>query len=395
LASQAIDHGQTKTNPFDIRVLIVEDEAIIAQDVASMLENLGYSVAGVAASGEAALVYAETQAVDIVLMDIQIKGKRDGIDTAGELKELYRLPVVYMTAHTDDDTLARARATEPFGYIAKPLTPGDIKVALAIALQRHRLHWQAEERKVSLQAAVENLEKSSRELARSNNSLALLAKALSHDLQEPLHAISISSNLLALEKDIAATEKGREYLRAIKDGCLRLDTLMSALLDYFSASSLERKGVQPIQATGPLRAAMHNLSADIESSGARIDAPHLPAVLVHPSALMLIFQNLLANSIKFAGDRAPHIQVSAEREGDFWRFTVKDNGIGFDPAQSEAIFDLFARAHGRPYSGTGLGLAMCRRLVDEHGGRIWAESGTGEGAQFHFTIPAWFTRNIT
>jgi signal transduction histidine kinase len=378
----------------DVRVLIVEDEAIIAHDVASMLEGLGYSIAGIAASAPAALAFAGNHPVDIVLMDIRIRGEMDGIRLAGELKQRYGLPVVYMTAHTDDVTLARARETEPFGYITKPMTSADIKVALCIALRRHRLQWQSQERESSLRTAVEHaaarMDEAQHELSRSRHTLALLTNAISTDLKQPLQAISISASMLALENHIASTEKGRQYLDAIRSDCRHLDSLMTALLDYFTASSLERKGAQPVQASEPLRLALAHLRPAIDLSRARITTDDLPQVLVHPMALMLIFENLLANSIKFAGDRAPLIFISAAREGDFCRFTVEDSGVGFDPSRAHEIFQLFKRAHGPQYAGTGLGLALCHRLVSEHGGKIWAESQSGQGAKFHFTLPAWF-----
>lgn len=391
LVSDLPDFSECDEQPLDVRVLIVEDESIIAHDVAYMLEGLGYSVAGIASSAAAALAFAEKEPVDIVLMDIRIKGEMDGIDLAGELRQLYGLPVVYMTAHTDDLTLARARETEPFGYITKPMTSAHIKVALCLALRRHRIHWQSEEREASLQTAVEQLERAQHDLSRSNSTLAVLTQAVSSVLKEQVHAIGASASMLALAEPISATLEGRAYLAAVREGCQRLDSQIMALLDYFSASLLERKGAQPIQAGDPLRLAQVNLQSIIDSSQARIEAEDLPAVLVHPTALLLIFQNLLANSIRFSGERAPRVFISAEREGNFWQFTVKDNGIGFDQSQSLKIFELFQCAHGNEYTGTGLGLAMCQRLVTEHGGRIWAESKLGEGAEFHFTIPAWFT----
>jgi len=364
----------TNISGSDVRVLIVEDEAIIAHDAAFMLEGLGYSISGIAASASAALAFADAEPVDIVLMDIRIQGEMDGIDLAAELKQLYRLPVVYMTAHTDDVTLARARDTEPFGYITKPMTLADIKVALSIALRRHRIQWRAEERESSLKTALDQLEQTQHDLARSNSTLALLTNALSKHLQEPIQAISAAENL-----------------DAARQGSRRADSLIQALLDYASASLLARNGAQPVHAAELLRRALANLKPAIDSSQARIESGNLPAVLVHPTALLLIFQNLLANAIKFSGRSAPRVFISAERDGGFWQFSVKDNGIGFDPSQSLNIFDLFQRAHGDEYPGTGLGLALCQRLVLEHGGRIWAESKSGEGAEFHFTIPAWFT----
>jgi signal transduction histidine kinase len=391
LISEMTDFPETDGALLDVRVLIVEDEAIIAHDVALMVEELGYSVAGIASSAKTAVAFAEKDLVDIVLMDIRIKGDVDGINLAAQLRQTYRLPVVYMTAHTDDVTLERARATEPFGYIAKPLTSADIKVALSIALQRHRIQWKAEERESSLRAAIENLEQSQHHLTRSTKMLSVLTEAIAGDFRDPVHAVRVSAEALAAQNRTNGCEDGSQHLLAISDGCRHIDLLIESLMEYFRASSVERKGAQPIQASGPLRTAMEKLSSVIESSHAVIDIGEMPSVLVHPVALTLIFQNLLANSIKFCGDRSPLIFISAQQAGDFWQFTVKDHGVGFDALQAERIFQLFQRAHGRDYAGTGLGLAICERLVTEHGGKIWAESQQNEGAQFHFTVPSWLT----
>lgn len=225
-------------------------------------------------------------------------------------------------------------------------------------------------------------------LERSNEKLMMLSHSLAHDLNGPLHAISLYSYLLSQEHPESLNENARNYLQEIEAACSRTAALMSSLMEFYSAAALDRRSAEWIDSKGPYQEALLNLRVAIQSSQARIEASNLPRVYIHPTALMLIFQNLLSNAIKYAGSRLPRIQISVSRDGEFWRFTVADEGLGFDPEHAERIFDLFKRANGSNRPGSGVGLAICRRLVGENGGKIWAESTPGSGARFHFTLPA-------
>lgn len=320
---------------------------------------------GQAPSAEHALKIVEKQVPDLVLMDIRIQGALSGIQLAKALKARHQLAVVYLTAHSDDATLTEAKTSDPVGYVRKPFTSEDLKVAVEIALRSHRVLT---------------------ELTKSNDRLTALARSVAHDLREPLRAVRCYSTLLAdAVEDFADSE--REFLRYITEGCARMDAMLSALLEYYCASEVHARA-SAVDASEVLQGALANVDLSRRSSGALIEVSALPTVQIHPTALLQIFQNLLSNAIKYASDeRTPVISVSATTDDELCKFTVADNGVGFHPSQAGRIFSLFTQAHGRKRSGTGIGLATCRTLVEQYGGTIWAESTVDEGSQFHFTLP--------
>ena len=225
-------------------------------------------------------------------------------------------------------------------------------------------------------------------LSRCNERLSQLSYSLSHDLQEPLRTIKIASELLRRKHNDSLDESGRQYLGFIQDGCSRMGGLLTSLLEYYRAGSLENLTAALIDAEGPLQEALANLQAAITTSGARIERTSLPEIYFHPIALMQVFQNLIGNAIKYRGEQTPVVQISASRNAAFWTIEIRDNGSGFDSAQSERIFDLFTRAHGRDLAGSGVGLATCRKLVEHYGGSIWAESEPNQGSIFRFSARA-------
>ncbi len=225
------------------------------------------------------------------------------------------------------------------------------------------------------------------DLARSNRDLEQFAYAASHDLQEPLRAVAGFVALLQQRYGGQLDEKADGYIRSAVDGAVRMQTLIDGLLSY-SRVGTSRRAAAPADARKSLDHALANLQASIEESGANIVVEAMPVIQADTVQLAQLFQNLIANAIKFRGDKPPEIAVGAQREGDAWRFWVRDNGIGIDPQYTERIFMIFQRLHTRrAYVGTGIGLAICKRIVERHGGRIWVESQLGAGSTFYFTLP--------
>jgi light-regulated signal transduction histidine kinase (bacteriophytochrome) len=178
----------------------------------------------------------------------------------------------------------------------------------------------------------------------------------------------------------------REFMDFIVDGAARMKQLIEDLLEY-SRVGTRGRGFEEVEASAALAKALANLRAARESSGAHITHDALPLVYADPSQLTQLFQNLIGNSIKFRGETAPRIHVSAETRAEVWVFTVRDNGIGMDPQYSDRIFMMFQRLHNKvEYPGTGIGLAICKKIVDRHGGRIWVDSRPGAGSTFGFTL---------
>ncbi|MBK8782666.1 MAG: PAS domain S-box protein [Anaerolineales bacterium] len=235
--------------------------------------------------------------------------------------------------------------------------------------------------------AEEQLLKTLEELKRSNNELEQFAYVASHDLQEPLRAVAGMVQLLQKRYQGKLDDRADEYITLAMDGANRMQTLIKDLLEY---SRVDRRGnpIQPIDANMALKSALRNLEASIQQSGAIVTTRLLPTVDADATQLAQLFQNLIGNAIKFRSERPPQIYVEVKDLGNVWQFSVRDNGIGIEPQYFERIFLVFQRLHTRrEYPGTGIGLSICKKIVDRHGGRIWIESEPGQGTTFFFTIP--------
>ena len=235
-------------------------------------------------------------------------------------------------------------------------------------------------------AAQDVIEQSARALARSNADLEQFAYIASHDLQEPLRMVVGYVQLL--EKRLAGTldANTREFMGYAVDGALRMQTLIDDILSY-SRVSTRAEPLAPVDSGAALTKALEHLAMRIAETGAKVDAQPLPVVMADQAQLVQLFQNLIANAIKFCKDRAPRVRVEAVRAGRRWRFTVTDNGIGIAPEYRGQLFVIFKRLHTRrEYPGTGIGLAICKRIVERHGGEIGIDSAPEGGAVFWFTL---------
>jgi signal transduction histidine kinase len=233
----------------------------------------------------------------------------------------------------------------------------------------------------------EELEQKSQDLARSNVDLQQFAYAASHDLQAPLRGVEGFVNLFARRYRGKLDEKADEFIEFIIDGVKRMQILIKDLLAY---SQVGTQGIQlkPMDSELAVAQAVANLKSAIEEKKAVVTYDTLPTVIADSSHLSRLFQNLIGNAVKFSGEELPKVHISAERKGNQWLFSVHDNGIGIDPNNQDRIFIIFQRLHtSEEYEGTGIGLAICKRIVERHGGNIWVESAPGKGSTFYFTIP--------
>ena len=238
------------------------------------------------------------------------------------------------------------------------------------------------------QRALEERGRHARELERSNSELEQFAFVASHDLQEPLRMVRGYTQLLAKRYKGKLDANADEFIAYVVDGVARMQDLINGLLLY-SRVSTQATHFEPNDCSALFDQALSNLQSAIQESGAVVTRDSLPIVMGDSLQLAQLFQNLLGNAIKFHDGGPPHVHVSAEPGEEEWLFAVRDNGIGIDPQYAERIFGIFQRLHGRnEYPGTGIGLAICKKIVDRHGGRIWVESEPGKGATFYFTVPA-------
>jgi signal transduction histidine kinase len=234
--------------------------------------------------------------------------------------------------------------------------------------------------------------KAQSDLARSNRELEQFAYVASHDLQEPLRMVAAYTQLLAERYHGKLDANADKYIHYIVDGALRMQMLIQDLLTF---SRVGRGGIerQPVQVGDVLKIAIRNLGAAIEESSAHITVDPLPNVIADRPMLVQLFQNLIANAIKFRGPSPPAIRVAAEKKANEWVLSVADNGIGIAPEYFEIIFVVFKRLHTHDeYPGSGIGLSICKKIVEQHGGCIWVESQPGQGATFKFTLPEPTTR---
>lgn len=232
------------------------------------------------------------------------------------------------------------------------------------------------------------VEAAHQELVRSNNELEQFAYIASHDLQEPLRMVASFAQLLERRYESLLDDKGRRYIGFIVDGARRMQTLISELL-ALSRVSTRGSAPEPTSCGAVLKEVLARIETAITESGAVITHDELPVVLADATQVAQVFQNLLTNAIKFRTSEAPRVHIGSHREGNAWTLSVRDNGIGIDPRHREAIFGIFRRLHARnEYPGTGMGLAIAKKIVQRHGGQIWVESAEGQGATFFFTLPS-------
>jgi PAS domain S-box-containing protein len=235
--------------------------------------------------------------------------------------------------------------------------------------------------------AEEKLNSLMNDLSRSNVELEHFAYVASHDLQEPLRMVTSYLQLLERRTRGKLDGEALEFIQYAVEGSSRMKMLITDLLVYSRVNSRGQELVRT-NCEDVFVQALHNLKVSADESGARITHDPLPYVLADETQLEQLFQNLVGNAIKFKGDKSPQIHVGVEPKEGMWLFSVKDNGIGIEPQYFERIFILFQRLHGRDeYAGTGIGLAVCQRIVERHGGRIWVESTPGQGSTFFFTLP--------
>jgi light-regulated signal transduction histidine kinase (bacteriophytochrome) len=233
----------------------------------------------------------------------------------------------------------------------------------------------------------EILAQQTRELARSNAELEQFAYVASHDLQEPLRTVASYTQLLDRRYGDRLEPEARTYIAFARQGAMRMQSLIEALLTYSRVGTRPRE-IGPTDAGAAVDAALADLKRSIDEAGAEIRRGPLPIIQADSAQLAELFQNLIGNAIKFRLEDPPRVEIAARRAGSEWIFSVADNGIGIDPAYFDRIFQVFQRLHGlEAYPGTGIGLAVSKRIVDRLGGRIWVESAPGKGSTFYFSVP--------
>ena len=284
------------------------------------------------------------------------------------------IPSLFHTIQRAAETLRRARDDLEVQVRQRTEELRELNANLSVELDERR-------------RAEQMLARYAEELERSNAELEQFAYVASHDLQEPLRMVASFTQLLGRRYRGKLDQDADEFISFAVDGANRMQHLINDLLAY-SRVGTRGKPFVPTDCNAVFKQARDNLAKALEETSTVIYQNPLPVVLGDEVQLLQVFQNLIANAIKFRGPESPQIQVTADRQGPDWVFAIRDNGIGIAPEHQERIFSIFQRLHQRSeYPGTGIGLAICKKVVERHGGRIWVESQPGKGSTFYFSIP--------
>lgn len=356
-----------------LRVLLVEDDS-------SDIELILHAVVGGGLSFEHDAVQTAEEFTaqirknryDAILADYRLPGW-NGMETVAILRrESLDIPVVLVSG-----ALGELKAVECIKQGAADYVLKDQLTRLPQSVRRV-----LEEKRLR-----DENRRTQEELARSNRDLEQFAYVASHDLQEPLRMVATYTQLLAEKYQGKLDENADKYIRYAVDGALRMQALVKDLL-AFSRVGRQGRSPRPTNCEAMVRCAMANLQSSIQETGARVIFESLPSVVADGSELIQLFQNLIGNAIKFRSSRAPEIRITAQKKKTEWAFSVADNGIGIAVEHAEEVFVIFKRLHtSAEYPGNGIGLSICKKIVEQNGGRIWVESTPGEGSTFHFTWP--------
>jgi len=354
------------------KILVVEDETVIAMELELQLENMGYDVVGRAGSGAGAIEKATELRPDLILMDIVMPGEMDGIDASKRIKSTQNIPIIFLTAYADEKYIKRAREVGPFGYLVKPYEDRELRAAIEVALYKKGME--------------DEITRKNAELQRLSNDLNDYVHFVSHDMKAPLRHIKALSIFINEDYGNKLDEKAREYIGKISTTCDDAGTMINELLKLAKMTDTEivREVVEVNDVVGDVET---ELEFFLKEQNGRVEVvDDLPTISAHEAWLKNLFVNLITNGIKYNDNEEKVVQIGFDDERRKQAFYVADNGMGIEDKYKDEIFKPFKRLQAGK-EGTGLGLTICRKVVEAHGGQIWVESELGKGSTFFFTIP--------
>jgi len=374
------------------RILLADDNADMRSYVRRLLGQ-HYQVEAVG-NGADALAAILRNPPDLILADVMMP-RLDGFGLVRELRanaSVRTIPVILLSARAGEDARVEGLQSGADDYLVKPFTARELlaRVDTRLAMSRLRREGEARERglRAEAEAAREEVQKANDALKAANADLEQFAYSATHDLREPLRAVRACCELLQRRLAGKLGDDADRLIHFTVEGAIRMDSLLEDLLAYIHASSEEP--AEAVSFDAALDAALLNLRSTIEETGAIVTRGALPAFKKMPVVhAQQILQNLIGNALKYRGADPPRVHVAARRQDQTWIFSVQDNGIGIAPEYREYVFGLFKRLGStREHAGTGIGLAICKKLVERYGGRIWVESEEGKGSTFFFSVPA-------
>jgi signal transduction histidine kinase len=380
--------------PKPVKLLLVDDRPANLLALEALLDNRGYEIV-TAISGQEAVASILANEFAVILLDVMMP-EMDGFETASRIREVElgkRAPIIFVTAHRElEDQLHRGYGSGAVDFLYKPVDPEVLRFKVSVFADLYRQADLLKKYSMQLQAAngalERRVEERTLELRKSNEELLQFAYVASHDLKEPLRTMANYASLLSEHCKGRLDRDAADFINHIVDGARRMDSLLNDLLLYSThVSKACATAAAHCDSEAALAAVMLILDALIRESHAVITHDQLPSVSVDFTELVQLFQNLIGNGLKYRRDEIPRIHISAEQRNDEWMFSVRDNGLGIEPKYYDQIFGIFRRVHGREYPGNGIGLAICKKIVERHRGCIWVESEPGKGSRFYFTLP--------
>lgn len=356
-------------------ILIVDDTPDNLRVLSAMLSSRGYEVRK-ALNGQRAIASVQSEPPNLILLDIKMP-EMDGYEVCRQLKstpEGSEVPIIFVSALDDALDKVRAFAAGGVDYVTKPFQEAEV-----LARIEHQLR---------IQQLQHQLLQQNEELLRSNRELEQFAYVVSHDLQQPLQSVTGFVRLLQLKYESTLDEVAQDYLNRIHETGSRMQRLVQDLLAYAQVGRQDQE-LQIVDCNKVLQQVLDNLREAFVNKKATLTNDVLPIVYGNESQLIQLFQNLISNGIKFMPvDVQPKIHISVTQQKMVWRIGVHDNGIGIQEENCQKIFEIFQRVHSSStYPGTGIGLATCKKIVEQHSGQIWVDSKFGEGTSFYFTLP--------
>ena len=386
----------------NMKLLIVADKPNNLFSFEAILKTPELEIVTTMSGEEALQILIAQPDISLILMEVQMPGI-DGFEIAELIRgqrKFQELPILFITTvYQSEDFARRSFDSGAFDYITKPVNSSVLKSKVQVFLTLQRQKNQLAKANAELQAEIIERKKAAAglvaanaraavtmaELERSNEELEQFAYVASHDLQEPLTIVINYLQLLQRIYQGQLDSKADEFIDYAVVGANRMKALINDLLAYTRVGT---RGYEPTDCDVVLDQAVTNLQVTIEKSGAEVTRDPLPSVMGDALQLTQVFQNLIDNALKFHNEQPPVVHISAKKTSAVWTFSIQDNGIGLDSRFAERIFAIFQRLHTREeYSGTGIGLAVTKKIVERHGGRIWVESEVGKGTTFHFTLP--------
>ena len=370
------------------KILIVDDQSANLFAMKKVLGKLDCEIF-TAESGNVALSLTLHHNFALILLDVQMP-KMDGFEVASLVRDnqaTKTVPIVFVTAISKETAhVFKGYESGAVDYLFKPVDADILRAKVKVFLELHRQKQALQAENFRRRLAEEVLSRYAAKLHRNNRELEQFAYVASHDMKEPLQMVASNAQLLAEKYEGKLDGEADRWIHHVTEGAERLRELIENLLEYSRIGATEGP-FRPVDLQEAVDLALTNLNVSLQETNARIDVDKLCTIRGSEPLLIQLFQNLIANALKFRGSSQPVVKISCELQGNDCRISVQDNGIGIDPQYSKYIFRLFQRLHsGDAYPGTGIGLAACEKIVAHHGGSIWVNSELGQGATFHVTL---------